>query len=103
LYDGEVDIPYVSLRRSQAYDSEELGPDVRAEYDEKGKLIGIDAMNVRTSAFKAIANEIATQRNDNNKNINTSDQTKCIQGYGYKLICQKVSAARGSPISFNKN
>ena len=60
-YDGEVDILYISLRRGPAYDSEELSPDVRVEYDEKGKLIGIEVMNARTSVFKAIAKEIVTQ------------------------------------------
>jgi len=30
-YDAEVDILYISVRRSPAYDSEELSPDVRVE------------------------------------------------------------------------
>ena len=59
--DREVDILYISLRRGPAYDSEELDPDVGVEYDEKGKLIGVEVMNARTRVFKTIANEIATQ------------------------------------------
>jgi len=31
------------------------------EYDEKGKLIGVEVMNARIRVFKTIANEIATQ------------------------------------------
>lgn len=60
-YDREVDILYISLKKGPAYDSEELGPDVRVEYDEKGKLIGIEVMNARVNVFNAIAKEIATQ------------------------------------------
>jgi len=60
-YDAEVDILYISVRRGPAYDSEELSPDVRVEYDRKGKVIGIEVMNARSSVFTAIAKEIATQ------------------------------------------
>ena len=60
-YDREVDILYISLRRGPAYDSEELDPDVRVEYDEKGKLIGVEVMNARIRVFKTISDEIATQ------------------------------------------
>ncbi|MDI6904581.1 MAG: DUF2283 domain-containing protein [Candidatus Bathyarchaeia archaeon] len=59
-YDREVDILYISLKKGPAYDSEELSPDVRVEYDEKGKLIGIEVMNARINVFNAIAKEIAT-------------------------------------------
>jgi len=60
-YDREVDILYISLRRGPAYDSEELDPDFRVEYDEEGKLIGVEVMNARARVFKTMAKEIATQ------------------------------------------
>lgn len=60
-YDREVDVFYISLKKGPSYDSEELSPDVRVEYDEKGKLIGIEVMNARVNVFNAIAKEIATQ------------------------------------------
>jgi uncharacterized protein YuzE len=33
-HDREVNILYISVRKGPAYDSEELSPDVRVEYDE---------------------------------------------------------------------
>ena len=58
-YDQEVDILYISLGSGPAVDSEELDQDVRVEYGEEGKIIGIEVMNARSNLFGVVANEIA--------------------------------------------
>ena len=60
-YDEETDMLYIVVREGAASDSEELGDDVRVEYDRKGKIMGIEIQNARRNIGKAMAQEIAQQ------------------------------------------
>ena len=60
-YDEETDILYVVVREGAASDSEELGDDIRVEYDGKGKIVGIEIQNARRNIGKPMAQEIAQQ------------------------------------------
>ena len=60
-YDEESDILYIVVRGGIASNSEEIAEDIRVEYDEKNKIVGIEFQNARRSIGKAMAQEIAQQ------------------------------------------
>ena len=62
-FDEEEDILYISLRKGEAVDSEEKEKDVRIEYDDKGKVIGIEISNVAKKLIKPLAEKIISVNN----------------------------------------
>jgi len=59
-FDEEENILYISLGRGEAVDSEEKEEGVRIEYDKKGRVIGIEILNVSEKLIKPLAKKIAS-------------------------------------------
>jgi uncharacterized protein YuzE len=60
-YDEESDILYISFGKGVAVDSEEVDEGVRVEYDEGGKLVGVEISNAREKLLKQIAKLISRE------------------------------------------
>ena len=48
-YDLETDSLYVNLRSGPGSDSQEIAPDVVADFDAEGRLIGLDIQHASTT------------------------------------------------------
>jgi len=57
-FDEESDILYLSLKEGVAVDSEEIIEDVRVEYDEEGRVIGIEIFNITKMLATALGKRL---------------------------------------------
>ncbi len=62
-FDEREDILYISLKKGEAVDSEEREEDVRVEYDNKGRVIGIEVSNVAKRLINPLAKKIISVNN----------------------------------------
>jgi len=57
-FDEGTDILYVSLKKGISVDSEEVGENVRVEYDEQNQIIGVEIHNITKMLAKPLAKEL---------------------------------------------
>ncbi|MEW6201328.1 MAG: DUF2283 domain-containing protein [bacterium] len=58
-FDEEVDILYISFGSGFSVHSEEVGDNVRLEYDEKGKVIGVEISDITKKLASPLAKQLA--------------------------------------------
>jgi len=57
-YDEEIDILYLSIKEGESVDSEEVGENIRIEYNKDGEVVGLEISDISKYLAKYIAEKL---------------------------------------------
>ncbi len=57
-YDEEMDILYISFKKGECVDSEEVNENIRIEYNRNGEVIGLEILGISRYLAKSIAKNL---------------------------------------------